>query len=445
MYLKNLNFTQWCKNHLSDHKDKWYRELYPFHIFQKTKFHTKYTGVEQKIILNGISYFINIKNIRLQDNGKYISTFSVTTYPHSKAQEWKKRKWNTLFQIVYSNNYDFITVFTKNDDPSKDLINRFMKGNFLKIYENKSIPISELLIRTLILHIAEEAFCGGIHHQTFSHIPEGFRNLNLHPQFLKNKFEFSPLYSVDRELWVCYAFNEEKAHRVAFHVANQCKNLLVVFCNPTYTKHHRCTFSQTKVISLYEFSNMVSSDVRKKYEPQIRFLQNHLNYEEKIIVDNLIDEINNPTKDTYEIKKSELMEALGVMKIIPINDIDFFQSLAAVNLINAFISRCKSNEKENKLFKNMYFFKTYLSNILSERINNPEVSKPIFITEHLIIVELFDFQFSFHHVPLNEVLLEFSRSDRNIEIIWTGKRLQPIAPLILQYARSLKQGEIKAL
>ena len=38
MKLNSLNFETWCKNHSSDHQAKWYRELYPFHIFQKIDF-----------------------------------------------------------------------------------------------------------------------------------------------------------------------------------------------------------------------------------------------------------------------------------------------------------------------------------------------------------------------------------------------------------------------
>ena len=55
------------------------------------------------------------------------------------------------------------------------------------------------------------------------------------------------------------------------------------------------------------------------------------------------------------------------------------------------------------------------------------------------MIELNDFQFSFHHVPMSDKMTEFLNSDRNIEIKWSGKRLQPIAPLIFRYARQLNK------
>ena len=180
MKLKNFTFEQWRKNHLPTHNDKWYRELYPFGVFKYIDFGNEFINRKQKI--------------ELQDNNRYRTTFDLSTLPKSKTQEWKNRKWNTTFQVVYSQDFNFITVFKK-------------KAN-----------------------------------------------------------RFSPIYSIDRDIWVCYSFSEEKAHRLAFYNANQCKNLIVVFCNPTYTRHHRCDYIGTKIISLYELSELVSSAIRKKYE-----------------------------------------------------------------------------------------------------------------------------------------------------------------------------------
>jgi hypothetical protein len=302
--------------------------------------------------------------------------------------------------------------------------------------------VSELLIRTLILHIVEEAFPGGKHNQGFSF--EGVIDRQEHPQFQRNKTNhFTPIYSIRRDLWICYSFTEEKAHRIAFYNANQCQKLIVVYCNPTYTRHHRCKYEGTEIISIYELSEQVSFEVRNKYERQIRFLQNHLNLPETINIDELIEEINHPKQEEYEIQKSDLMEALGTIKILPKSDTDFFHSLCCINLINAYLSRKRKGskllEKEAKLFRNMYSFKSYLSDILTERINVNNFSAPVCIEKSLIMIEDNGFQFSFHNVPLNETLENFSKSQDNRNIEWSGKRLQPIAPLLLKYSRGIRQ------
>lgn len=444
MKLKNLNFDQWLKNHSIDHNDKWCRELYPFNIFRLIEFDNSFIDKEQKFDLNGILYYVTLKKIEIQDIERYRASFDISTFPKTKTQEWKQRKWNTTFQIVYSLEFDFITVFAKKEDPSKDYVVRFMKGNFEKINHEKSIPVSELLIRTLILHIVEEAYLGGKHNQEYEITRKGINEAPEHPQYPRKKINrFTPIYSIERDLWICYSFSEEKAHRIAFYNANQCHKLIVVFCNPTYTRHHRCTFEGTEVISIYELSEKISSQVRKRYEKQIRFLQNHLNLSENINIKEVLNEINNPKKEEYEILKSDLMEAFGIMKILPVNDSDFFHSLCCMNLINAYLSRQKKikqqSDKDNKLYRNMYFFKTYLTSILSDRIIAKNFSSPIYIDNNLIIVEINEFQFSFHNIPLNETLEIFVKSKDNKKIIWSGKKLQPIAPLLLKYSRLLRQ------
>jgi hypothetical protein len=444
MKLKNVNFEQWLKNHSPDHNDKWCRELYPFNIFRLIHFDDTLINKEQKIYLNSILYYVTITKIELQDNGRYRTSFDLSTYPNSKKQEWKQRKWNTNFQIVYSQKLEFITVFTKKEDPSKDYVIRFMKGNFEKINNEKSIPISELLIKTLILHIAELTFPSGKHNQEFEFTSEGVNNRPEHPQFTRDKVDrFTPIYSIGRDLWICYSFTEEKAHRIAFFNANQCQKLMVIYCNPTYTRHHRCTYEGVEIISIYELSDIVSSEIRNKYESQIRFLQNHLNLPETINIDELLEEINQPKQEEYEIQKSDLMEAFGTIKIFPKTEMDFFHSLCCINLINAYLSRKRRGrqllEKEKDLFKNMYTFKSYLSDILTARIKDGNLEAPLCIQNGLIIVEVNGFQFSFHNISLNETLENFSRSKDNRLIEWSGKRLQPIAPLLLKYSRGIRK------
>ena len=443
MKLKNVSFEQWQRNHPPDHDDRWCRELYPFHVFSKIDFDDLKIGEEQCIEFNGINYYAQISKIELQDNDRFRTTFNIATFPKSKTQEWNNRKWNNSFQIVYTQDYDFITVFSKKEDPSREFVVRFMKGNFQRISENRSIPISELLFRTLILYISEDGFPGGKHYEKYLISKEGVRELPIHGQFHNNKTGyFSPIYSLGRDLWICYSFTEEKAHRIAFYNSNQCRRIIVIYCNPTYSNHHRCNYPETSIVSLYEFSNLISTVTRKKYEAHIRFLQNHLNPQGSYDSDSLLKEINNPTKVFYEILKSELMEALGVMKITPKNDLDFFHSLCALNLINAFLTGKRGNDhlnsRQEKLFKDMYSFKKYLSDIVTDRINHQVFSIPIFITKDLIIIEIKGFQFSFHNIPLNQTLLEYERSSQNKEITWKEKRLQPIAPLLFNYSRSLR-------
>jgi hypothetical protein len=168
-----------------------------------------------------------------------------------------------------------------------------------------------------------------------------------------------------------------------------------------------------------------------------------MNTQEEYSEESLINEINHPKLENYEIFKSELMEAFGIMKITPTNNIDLFHYLSAMNLINSWVNQNKKKKSEaEKLFRDMYFFKTYLGNAVSEIIKNEKLDSRIYLENNLIIIEINDFQFSFHHVPLTEFLNNYLLSKENVEIKWSGKRLQPIASLIFRYTREISKKPV---
>ena len=175
-------------------------------------------------------------------------------------------------------------------------------------------------------------------------------------------------------------------------------------------------------------------------------LQNHLEIQEEYDAEILRDDIYNPKKPEYPIEKSDIMEAMGIMKIIPSDNSDFFHSLTCFNLINAYLSRERKKKtlktKEKNLFKDMYYFKTYLQRILVNRIEKGNFTAPIYIEGDLIIIEIFDFQISFHNIPMNDILEQYEQSEHNKEIIWNEIKLQPIAPLLLKYSRILKRKKL---
>lgn len=436
MKIKNVNFETWLKNHSEDHNDKWYRELLPFEVFEKIDFDSRYVGRIQQIKFKNISYLIKVNSIHLQERGTYISAFSIETNISSKFYAWKKRDWNTNFKIVFSPDYEFISAFAKNEDPSKELVKRFMKGNLNKVSEARSLPVSDLLFRTLLIHLAEENFENGSYRKSFKCEPEGIRNLPIHVQFKRKATTFSPLFSEERNLWICHSFSEEKAHRIAFQMANQALKFIIVYCNPTYTRHHRCNYENTLIISIYEFTKLLNPDIRKKYEFQIRFLQNHMNQPKVLTANELLEEIENPSKDNYPIEKSSIMEALAIMKIEPTDESDYFHCFSALNLINSFVNVNKKTNINNKLFRDMYFFKTYLSKHLESLLQKPCENVDFYIDDNLVIVFIKGFKFSFHNVPLSPHLIEYKQSNLNTEIQWEGKRLQPLAQLIFDYSKA---------
>lgn len=442
MRLISLNYHTWCKQHPPAHGDTWYRELYPYNVFAQVDFSPELIGVEQTLEYNRTAYSAKISLIEMQDNGRYRTTFELRTGPQSTAQLWEEQRWNTTFQIIYSDSYWFVSVYAKREQ-LKDYVAGFKRGSFDKITLNKSLPLRDLLFRTLALSMAEAKFPLGAHNEEFDYLGEGVRRLEEHPQFRRKPWPFTPLLAVARDTWVVVSFTEEQAHRLAFYLSNQCHNLYVVFCNPTYTRHHRCDHPSTHVLSLHDFANLLADAVRFKYEPQIRFLQNQLGPLEKDDPKKLLAEITNPLEEEYEVQNTDLMEAWSLAKVTPKTQEDAFHYLAAMNVINAWISKNRKNHKGdaprlNKSLRDMYSFKTHVATLITDLIVTPRPFVKLFVAKNLALIEINSFQFAFHNVPKNETILQFEHGTANREIAWCGRRLQPLAPLLLRYARAIK-------
>jgi hypothetical protein len=446
MLLKSLNFETWSKNHPTDHYDKWYRQLYPFDVLSRVNFSAQLIGKDQEIYFEDVLYRATIVKIDLQSNGRYKATVNLSTQIQEENLKWLRRAWATSFQVIYSIEYYFITVFTKKEDPSKEAVVNFMKGRFDKVTHTRSLPISEFLFRTLLLDIAEYNYPGGEVYSSFKYSMNGVRKLPMNDKFNNICENFQPLYALERKLWLCYSFNEEKAHRMAFYYSNQCEKLIVVYCNPTYTKHERCMYQDIDVISLFQFAKIKHQISTTKYEGQIRFLQNHLQQSDATSLEELKCEIDNPARKMYPIANNILMEALSIIKVIPENEYDFFYFLSCANLINAWLGRKRKMEqislKDKKSLKDIYFFKTYVVNTISEWILNSK-SPDIFMDKEILYITSFDFQFSFHSIPITDILTKYLKNSIKSTSTWKGKRLQPIAPLLVDYARMLRSQNLK--
>lgn len=448
MQLLNLNYETWARNHSKDHSDRWLRVLYPFHIFRLVDFNLKKVNNAQKFIVDNVSYTIIINEIKTQDNGRYKATFTLSTTVLSEGEQWWHRAWDNVFQIVYSDNFHFITVFSKSEDPTSDLIKKFMKGNFTKINQQRSLPVSAILFRSLLMQICQDSLPNGRIYSSYNYVEQDNNNRELKVPFKKHLDTITPIYSIDRKLWILYSFTEEKAHRLGIRIADQCDDLYVVFCNHTIKLHHRATFRKVKVISLLEFNNLMVKSPDNNYEKQIKFLQNHLTLETHIDPTTLLKEIKSPVLARYPIIESDLNEALTAIKIKPGKALDNLYILASFNLINSWANTRKKSSnlsiKEKVLLRRMFYFKHLIGEFVDFliKVNSPDVK--ISIISDLTIISAYNFQFSFHNMTKSKITIEYENSITNSKDEWCGVRLQPVAPLILKYARVLRQRAISS-
>jgi hypothetical protein len=173
-------------------------------------------------------------------------------------------------------------------------------------------------------------------------------------------------------------------------------------------------------------------------------------------------------KELVPIRLEELRESMSIRELNLENEHDVAYILSAYNLINAWVARIKDDQEfsdREGLFKELYSFKNRLSAAIARltlvKIPNVNIFIDTSTSKNTTYVTVKGVQFSFHYLTLKNILIKYEKSKENAQIIkgdyledyskspdnqiqdWTSYRLQPIAPLILAWAR--RERRIAAL
>lgn len=448
MQVRSISFETWLTNHSDDHEAKWCRELYPWEIFGALDYSDNAINRPQEVESSSGRFVATIQNIFLGENGRTNILIHLGSKAESQSQQWRHRDWDDVFQLVCTPDGHFITLFTKKQDPSKDILRRFMTGGLGQVEAERSLPVSGMLFRSLISYAARDIF--GLLNSAAT---TGSRRATGQFRVGDSKDNGAlPFLSRGNELWLMYAFNEEKAHRLAIANSGKCHSLIVIYCHPTFTQHHRCNEKTARVLSLSEFLSMGSPDIRVRYIPQMRFLLNHLRSDtavpHPVSEESLRLQILSGSKTPREIQTSELREAKAGLGRAIVTTGDAAYVLACANLLNAAMNRKLGLYKgTQRLEKEVYSFKAHLARSLEELIRNHPPSTEVYVSpEDLVLIRINGVQLSFHAIPRTPFVREYTSLPENRPQQWSGIRLQPVAPLILDWARTLlrEEGQVRA-
>jgi hypothetical protein len=370
---------------------------------------------------------------------KEIPRFKIISDPDD---DWKERDWNLIFEIIYTQSGEFKTMYVKdeyNHDPYKKYLRDFKDGNFADIIKERKLPLLFLLYNTITSLLIEEIYPDACYLQRFS------KDFSAKEDALfqwKSK-EIVPLWSIGRDHWFFATRREDQAHRLGYRLSGQCKKLTIIYCKPVHTPHHRCAYPNVEIFSLMEFNVIHSKNAKQSYEKHIIYLINYLYKVADEPITTLIESINQSRTEECYVHFADLREALLIYKL-PINNIfDAFYSFASMLILNSWQEYTKNlraeYKKELKYNKKIYSFKkiempTRIHEILDKHI--PGIDIFMDENEDLCFIKMFNFQFSFHVVSM-DTFCKFINSKENKFQEWTGKRLKPIAPLILNLARKI--------
>src|SRR5579863_6131393 len=415
MKVHSVSFDAWLAGHNPAHKDRSYREVYPWPIFEKLDYSDGMRNHVQDAVLGAERFSATVKESLPGDHGRLVFAVLLET-PKDEPPGWFHGPWSALFHLVVEPDGRFVTLFAKGKEPGERLVKKFLRGELEGVAEVRSLPVSSMLFRSLLAFAADDIYGPLRPYERIEIVPGTCRYA---PSSEGDTCVFQPFRSRGSDLWLLHAFTEEKAHRLALGFTGACKNLVVVYCHPTFTQHQRCASGSVQVISLSEFLGMGSERVRSMYMPQARFLLNHLRnnetHEPKDTEGEIRSRILSGSELTTGITTSDLREAKsGLGRIISTTG-DAAYALACANLLNAALNKkLRLYTGATRLEKDVYSFKAALGIAIEQMARYPIDDVHVTVMpEDLILVRVRGLQFSFHAVPRSERLRSYAISEAN--------------------------------
>jgi hypothetical protein len=439
MRVHSLSFDTWCRNHADSHRARWCRELYPWDVFPLVDYAPALAGADQRVRSGGAEYTVRLLEHWVGGNGRNNVLFHLASRPSGRGRAWEHRHWDDTFQLVAEPDGYFITLFTKKKDPSERVLADFMSGRFERVAPIRSMPLSALLFRSVLTYGAEQAFgpmAAGA----------SFPTSDSHGAAQAGPTTFAPFLSQGRSLWIGYAFTEENAHRFAIRNAPHCDRLVVAFCRPTFTRHHRCDRPSAQVVSLPGFLDLASAETRRRYMPHARFLLNNLIHAAaaappSAAAQTLAGRISSSGRERMPIHTSAVREARAGLGVCVQSAADCAYFFACANLLNAALNpNLGLYAGSLRLCKEVYSFKSVVAAAIEGIVAEPiDGVSCYFDPDGTAYVTVLGVQFSFHAIPRTSRIAAYIFSGRNVPQPWSGVRLQPIAPLVLEWASALAE------
>ena len=144
-------------------------------------------------------------------------------------------------------------------------------------------------------------------------------------------------------------------------------------------------------------------------------------------------------QEPIPIHTSDLREAKAGLGMIVTTTGDAAYVCACANLLNAALNqRLKTYDGSLKLAKEVYGFKAIFGRAIEDIIWRPPPDVQVYVERGgLVYVSIRGLQFSFHAISRTSVISAYECSKQNVPQAWAELRLQPVAPLVLKWARAL--------
>ena len=420
MKLTNLNFKTWLASpsHKSKfNEERWLRELYPWPVLAEVEFDSENIDIPQKITYDDVEHFVTLHSIRLQNRGTYRCRLEVD----SEGFGWHARSWSDRFDVCYSPEGDFVTLFhVKNKEPLEKIAKAFFQGRFedMERHDYKRLGVSRFLSACLVTDVALASF------------PEN--ELEHYPT---HKLEGGgPLLSDGEEVWIGNRHYSEHAYVWARNNAHRAKRVVCIYVCDSTSQIRTDLPDNCEVVDISELDDRHLAGVNRT---RIELIRRKM---ELPVSTFSFDELTEIVKgervplpeQIRPIHEADVHEALSAVRPCFSTLAELQYRLSAAVLLNAWLD---SVSKRNPKKKKFYAFKSDLGQLVeaTAQSNLREVTVWAEYVEKspMLYIRTPEVEFSFRSIPNAKDFLH-----RGNEYDWRGVRLKKVAPLLLEWARS---------
>lgn len=424
MQLQNVSFETWLGSHgHKEPQERWLRELYPWPVFAQIDCDNARVGQKQRILQDDVEYQVTLESVEWQPRH---NTFRYRVFVESEGLGWHARSFEDRFDLCGAPNGAFVTLFHRDKkEPLEKIARAFFARRWadLSAHSFRSLAVSRFLAASIVAMVVEDAFP----EKTLAHYPRA-----------RLVSSASPTFAQGEDLWLGYRFFSEDAYAWARRCAGVATKVISLYFADT--KYQFCS-DLPENTSVQSVSHLDASRLGGKYEDFILALQRGLDLPGTALSSEQLEStvLNGAGESAIPSGEADVHEALAALARPCDTKAELRYQLAAAVVLNAWIEAERDLGYSKR--KRFYAFKQRVDALARWAID----AKPSGVTvwadagaranEPVLYFRIDEVDFSFHAIPFARDLLGSSR----VRLEWKGVRLKPMAPVVLAWARGLRQ------
>ena len=423
MRLRNVTFANWLQSHSEkDPEERWLRELYPWPVLAQVDCDVAQIDRLQRVVYDGVEFEVILKNIKWQPKH---GTYRYRLRVECAGLGWHSRSFSDDFDMCGTPDGDFVTLFhARSEEPLEKMARAFFGRRWTDISADsfKTLAVSRFLAAGIVGQVAEEAF---------KMIP-----LTHYPN-ARLIGGTAPMLASGSDLWLGYRFFSETAYEWARSSAGNASRVIALYFADTKYQFRTDLPRGTEVQSIAQLDATVCGG---RNEDLIRTLLRKLELPTENPDSEQLERIvlGQTEVPSAPVTEADVHEALAALKRPCDSKGELRYQLAAAVVLNAWI------ESERRLGfpqrKKFYAFKQKIESLArwvdAARPQGVELWAEAISPSGVpvLFLRVDDVDFSFHAIPIARQLLDTGTEHPT----WKGVRLKPIAPLVLAWARGLR-------